>query len=65
MEQSQGPYYCLQKLLRYMLVIVTTFATTTGMFGNRSRQTQHLSNCRAARLSWKSLILAISSGLSN
>ena len=40
-----------------MLVIVTTFATTTviniDMFGNHSRQTQHLSNCRAARLSWK------------
>ena len=37
------------------------------MFGNCSRQMQHLSNCRAARLSWKPLILApwISSGLSN
>ena len=29
------------------------------MFGNRSRQTQHLSNCRVARLSWKPLILAL------
>ena len=35
------------------------------MFGNHSRQTQHLSNCKAARLSWKSLMLVTSSGSSN